>query len=109
MNKRKVVQRLLVESSLSNRQDYFKQYAILKSLLKKYENESFWSVVNFGERLKSLYFLKTAYGKKLLDAKYKEFMYKPRGEDVKYKLSKKSGKDVIKNKAKKTTRGFLNE
>ena len=109
MNKRKVVQRLLVESSLSNRQDYFKQYAILKSLLKKYENEHFWSVVNFGERLKSLYFLKTTYGKKLLEEKYKEFIYKPRGEDIQYKLSKKSGKDIIKNRMRRTTRGFLNE
>jgi len=109
VNKRKVVQRLLVESSLSNRQDYFKQYAILKSLLKQYENEDFWSVVNFGERLKSLYFFKTGYGKKLLDRKYKEFLYKPKRKDREYKLSRKSGKDTVHSKSKTTTRGFLHE
>ena len=109
MNKRKVVQRLLLESSLSNRQDYFKQYAILKSLLKKYDNENFWSVVNFGQKLKSLYFLKTPHGKKVLNEKYKEFTYKPRGKDIRYKLIEKSGEDIIKEKNKTTTRAFLNE
>ena len=109
MNKRKVVQRLLVESSLSNRQDYFKQYAILKSLLKKYDNEDFWSVVNFGEKLKSLYYLKTSYGKKMHEQKYKEFHYRPKGKDIEYKLSGKSGKDEIRTKNKKTIREFLNE
>lgn len=109
MKKKKVVQRLLEEASLKNRQDYFKQYAILKSLLKKYDNEDFWAVVNFDEKLKSLYYLKTPYGKKVLEKKYKEFNYKPKGKDIKYRLAEKSGEDKVSHKNRKTIREFLNE
>ena len=107
MNKKKVLERLLPKSSLNSRGDYFKQYAILNSLLKKYDNENFWSVVSFGNNLTSLYFLKTPFGGELLVQKYKEFCYKPARKDYKYSLGEKSGEDISIPAANKTTRNFL--
>jgi hypothetical protein len=109
VNKKKVLERLLPKSSLSSRGDYFKQYSIFNSLLKTYDNENFWSVVNFGNSLTSLYFLKTPFGGDILLKKYKEFCYKPRGKDRKYSLGEKTGEDIITPIIKKTTRNFLNE
>lgn len=109
MNKKKVLERLLPKSSLTSRGDYFKQYAIFNSLFKKYNNERFWSVVNFGEKLTSLYFFKTPFGGDLLLKKYQEFCYRPKGKDRKYSLGKKSGKDISIPTVNKTTRKFLNE
>jgi len=109
MKKRQVVQRLLLSTSLETQKDYLKQYSIFNSLLKTYPNENFWSVVNFGKKLKSLYYLKTEYGKKMLNQKYKEFSYRPQDKTVKYKLSSKLGHDRVTKPATTTARRFLNE
>jgi hypothetical protein len=109
VNKKKVLERLLPKSSLKSQRDYFKQYSIFNSLLKTYSNENFWSVVNFGTNLTSLYFLKTPFGGNLLLKKYKEFCYKPAVKDRKYSLGEKTGKDFTNQTTKKTTRNFLNE
>jgi hypothetical protein len=108
MKKQKVVKRLLFESSLQNKGDYFKQYSILNSLLKKYPNENFWTVVSFEKKLKSLYYLKTPVGKKALKRKYNEFAYTPPAE-VKYKIGEKTGKDFKPDAAPTTIRKFLSE
>ena len=109
MKKKKIIERLLLESSLLTRSDYFKQYAILRTLVKKYPNENFWSVVNFGGKLKSLYFLKTEIGQNKIDRKYKEFKYKPKGSDKNITLGKKKGKDTFSMKTKQTVKDFLND
>jgi len=108
MKKQKVVKRLLLESSLKNKGDYFKQYSILNSLIKKYPNENFWTVVSFGEKLKSLYYFKTAAGKQTLERKYNEFTYCP-PEEVKYKIGNKAGKDFLPTAKPSTIRKFLSE
>jgi hypothetical protein len=109
MKKRQVIQRLLLKDSLKTQKDFLKQHSIFNSLLKTYQNENFWSVVNFGKKLKSLYYLKTDYGKKMLNEKYKEFCYKPKDKSVKYKLSAKVGDDKVIKPAASTARRFLNE
>ena len=108
MKKQKVVKRLLLESSLLNKGDYFKQYSILNSLLKKYPNENFWTVVNFEKKLKSLYYLKTPIGKQTLQRKYNEFAYSP-PKEVKHKIGKKEGKDFNPTRKPSTIRKFLSE
>jgi hypothetical protein len=109
MKKRQIIKRLLSEDSLKTQKDFLKQHSIFNSLLKTYQNENFWAVVNFGEKLKSLYYLKTDYGKKMLNKKYKEFCYRPEDRTVKYKLSSKIGDDIITASAVTTARRFLNE
>ncbi|MBN86803.1 MAG: hypothetical protein CL885_04700 [Dehalococcoidia bacterium] len=109
MKKKIVVQRLLMEGALKTQKDYLKQYSILNSLLKTYPNENFWAVVNFGKRLKSLYYLKTEQGKKMLNKKYQEFTYRPKDLTKKYTISQKTGEDKITKQAATTTRRFLND
>ena len=104
-----MVERLLEKSSLKTQADYFKQYAILKTLQKKYESKEFWCSVNFDTKLTSLYFFKTDYGSKILHKKYKEFIYKPPKKDAVFNLNYDKGKDIIVNKTIRTTKDFLND
>lgn len=108
MKKQKLVKRLLLESSLQNKGDYFKQYSILNSLLKKYPDKNFWAVVSFKRALKSLYYFKTREGAQLLKQKYNEFTYAP-PKEVKYEIGKKTGKDFVPKNKPTTIRGFLSE
>ena len=107
LSKKKVVTRLLEEDSLQNQRDFFKQYAILNSLIKKYPDENFWSVVSFGKKIKSLYYFKTKDGSKILLKKYKEFKYKPKFSDQNFELGEKFGKDITKKTKTKNLRNFL--
>lgn len=107
LKKKKVVERILEEGSVSGRSGYFKQYSILNFLLKSFPDENFWSAVKFEEPITSLYFFRTAYGHKLLSAKYKEFTYKPKNKKPPKIFDKTFGKDKNLTKDKKTTRNFL--
>ena len=107
LSKKKTVSRLLEHSSLESQKDFFKQYAILNSLLKKYPDENFWSVVSFNQKLKSLYFLKTKEGALILNKKYKEFKYKPKFTDSNLRLGDKFGKDIETKTKNKNLRNFL--
>jgi hypothetical protein len=109
VKKKKVIERLLLESSLSTKSDYFKQYAILRKLLEAYPDQNFWNVVNFGRKLKSLYFFKIRPGKQEIEAKYKEFKYQPKGKDIKLTLGKKYGSDKYSSKKIQTIKNFLND
>ncbi len=81
---------------------------MLGALIKKMPNENFWSTVVFPEKLKTLYFLKTKYGKKLLEKKYKAFNRRIPPPKV-YNLSEKTGEDMVYTLKAKTVRGFLKE
>ena len=108
MNKKTVLQRILLEESLKTKTDYIKQYKMLAALIKKMPNEDFWSTVSFPEKLKTLFFLKTKYGKKLLDKKYKAFNRRI-PPPKRYNLHKKTGEDKVFKKRPKTVRDFLKE
>ncbi len=107
MKKKKVVERILEEGSVSSRSDYFKQYSILNFLLKTFPDENFWSVVEFKEKITSLYFFRTPHGHKLLTNKYKEFKYKPKTKKPPEIFDKSFGKDKNLISNKKTIRDFL--
>jgi len=79
---------------------------MLGALMKKMPNEDFWSTVNFPEKLKTLFFLKTKYGKKLLDKKYKAFNRRIPPPKT-YNLTEKTGEDKTFEKRFKTVRDFL--
>lgn len=76
--------------------------------MKKMPSENFWAAVNFPEKLKTLYFLKTKYGKKLLEKRYKSFNRRIPPPKV-YNLSDKAGEDIKYQPRKKTVRDFLKE
>lgn len=81
---------------------------MLGALIKKMPNEDFWSTVTFPEKLKTLFFLKTKYGKKLLEKKYKAFSRRI-PPPKRYYLQDKTGKDRVFEKQPKTVRDFLKE
>jgi len=107
LKKKKVVERLLEEGSINGRSGYFKQYSILNFLLKSFPDENFWNVVEFESPITSLYFFRTPQGHKLLSAKYKEFMYKPKSQKPPETFDKSFGEDKNLILNKKTIRNFL--
>lgn len=107
LKKKKVVERILEEGSVTTRSGFFKQYSILNFLLKTFPDENFWSTVTFKEKLTSLYFFRTPHGHKLLSAKYKEFKYKPKQKKPPKTFDKSFGKDKNLTTTNKTTRDFL--
>ena len=109
VNRRKIVKRLLEEDSLRSKTDYFKQYAILKSLEKKYPNENFWTVFKLDKKLTSLYYFKTPYGANILKKRYKEFLYKPSKTDKVFNLKQHTSEDIISRKTTRTVKDFLND
>ena len=106
MNKKSVLIRLLQQDSLKTKTDYIKQYKMLGALMKKMPNEDFWSAVTFPEKLKTLYFLKTKYGKGLLTKKYKSFNRRI-PPPKRYNLKEKVGEDATYKPRQKTVRDFL--
>lgn len=109
MSRKKTVERLLEEDSLKTKSDYFKQYAILKNLEKKYPNKNFWAVFKIKEKLTSLYFFKTSYGDGILKKRYKEFLYRPPKKDLSLNLNQAKGEDVISSRRRRTIKNFLND
>ena len=81
---------------------------MLGALMKKFPSETFWGAVRFPEKLKTLYFLKTKYGKSLLNKRYKAFNRRIPPAKV-YNLSEKTGKDRSFENKPKTVREFLKE
>lgn len=108
MNKKSVLKRLLQEGSLKTKTDYIKQYKMLASLIKKFPNENFWSVITFPDKFKSLYYFKTKFGEKLLDKKYKAFNRRISAPKT-YNLKEKTGTDKSFSNKPKTIREFLKE
>ena len=106
MNKRKIIQRLIPAEIISNSNAYFKQDAILKSLIKDYPDECFWKNVNFDFNLTSLFFFKTKKGKGILSLKYKDFISNHPTQGL---MQFSWGENKDKSSKAKTTKKFLNE
>jgi len=109
VKKKEIVENIIHKSSLNNRQDYIKQYSILNSLIKKYNNEDFWDYFSLKQNVKSLFYFKTPNGKKILETSFKKFIFGRHSSNIKYKINKrKSGKNINYNKNfKQTTRRFI--
>ena len=109
MKKKQIIENIVHKSSLNNRQDYIKQYSILNSLIKKYDNEDFWDYFSTSQSVKSLFYFKTPNGRKIIVTSFKKFIFGRHTRNIKYKINKrKSGKNVSYNKnPKQTIRRFI--
>lgn len=106
MNKRKIIERLISKDLISSSQAYFKQVSILKSLVKLYPEELFWSSVTFDFEITSLFFFKTNKGANILSLKYRNYMQEEAKQGV---LSFSWGEDKQTQKKPKNIKDFLNE
>ena len=107
-NKRELLKRLLKIEGRQPRTFWAREMKALKDLMSKFEDEDFWSKVNFSESFNSLLFLKSKEGQSILQKKYLEFNYKI-PEKISYKIGKVSGEDRLYNSKPKTIKDFLNE
>ena len=107
LKKKQIVERIIGKENLTSRASYFKQYSIFNFLLKTFPDPNFWSTVNFGEGITSLYFFRTSQGNKLLTSKYKEFKFKPKQKKPPKIFDKSFGDDKILHRKANTIRKFL--
>jgi hypothetical protein len=106
VNKKKVIERLVSKELIQNSKAYFKQVSILKSLLKDYPDELFWSNIKFDFPLTSLFFFKTKKGGNILSLKYKDYTSSQQKQDT---FSFSWGEDFKIQTKTKNIKDFLNE
>ena len=106
INKKEILKRIISIPDKGRREFWTREYKLLNDLLKKYPNLDFWKKVKFNQDWDSLKILKSEYGKKILEKKYKEFNFIIT-EHKPIDLGAKVGQDKIINKKPKTIRDFL--
>lgn len=106
LNKKQILQRIIIIPDKGRREFWRREYKILNDLLEQYPNLDFWQKVKFNQEWDSLRILKSDYGKKILEKKYKEFNF-ILTEHKKIDLGEKIGQDKNINKKPKTIREFL--
>lgn len=105
-NKRKVIQRLIIEPKTQKRPFWAREMKMLNSLMEEFPGEGFWAKVSFPKIYDSFAFLVSKYGKKLLKRKYNEYNYKV-PDMPKIKLTDKVGEDREIISKKQTVRDFF--
>lgn len=106
LNKKEILKRILVIPASQRAPFWKREYKLLNDLLEVYPNIDFWEKVNFHQEWDSLRILKSEYGKKILEKKYREFHYViPKVET--HPLGKKSGEDIKTKQKIRTVREFL--
>jgi hypothetical protein len=85
-----------------------REMKISKELVAKYNDPDFWSRVDFGFKVNSLAWFKTADGIKRLEAKIKEFKFVPKEKEEEIPLFEEKFGETSHNIDKpKTLRDFL--
>jgi hypothetical protein len=105
-NKREVLKRIIIIPDKGRRDFWKREYKLLNDLLENYPDLDFWQKVQFHQEWDSLRILKSDYGKKILDKKYREFHY-ILPTKTKYTLGDKCGPDSNIKKKPTTIREFL--
>ena len=106
-NKRKVIQRLVIEPSSQKRIFWAREMKLLNTILEIFPNTEFWEKVRL-RKVNSLAMLKTPKSLSFLRKKYNEFHYKI-PEKIEIPIGEKVGKDRIFSKKPKTIRQFIDE
>jgi len=106
LNKKEILKRILVIPPSQRAPFWKREYKLLNDFLESYPDIDFWEKVNFHQEWDSLRVLKSEYGKKILDKKYREFHYII-PEERQYPLGEKSGEDIKTKHKARTIREFL--
>lgn len=106
-NKRKAIQRLVIEPSSQKRIFWAREMKLLNTILEIFPNTEFWEKVRL-RKVNSLAMLKTPKSLIFLRKKYNEFHYKI-PEKIEIPLGEKTGEDRIFSKKPKTIRQFIDE
>jgi len=106
LNKRQILQRILIIPPKQRAPFWKREYKLLNDFLKVYPNIEFWEKVRFPYQYDSLLILKSSYGKKILDKKYREYHYII-PEHTEYPLGETCGADKKVDSKPKTIREFL--
>lgn len=105
-NKKDLLKRIITIPDRGRREFWIREYKLLNDLLEVYPNIDFWKKVKFNQDWDSLKILKSPYGKKILEKKYKEFNFIIK-EHKSIELGQKIDKDKSITKKPKTIRDFL--
>ena len=109
IDKRKILERLIIEPKDGKRVFYQREMKFLNDLVDRYSLE-FMNVVDFHKKFDSLIYLTSPKLKDTLDRKFRAFNYvvdKTRYPE--YNIGGKSGKDKVVERSKKTLKDFLDE
>lgn len=108
LNKREILQRILVIPKTQKRPFWAREMKMLNSLMSEFSDQSFWQKFIFEKKYDSLAYFISPYGKKYLIRKFNEYNYKPpKGNRV--KLGEKVGEDLKLTKKKRTIKDFYDE
>tara|TARA_B100000214_G_scaffold338343_1_gene283430 strand:+ start:323 stop:658 length:336 start_codon:yes stop_codon:yes gene_type:complete len=107
-DKKKIIERLIEVPEKGKRPFWAREMTLLKRLLDRWPNLSFWHKVRFRDKFPTLAYLLTDIGIGNVQRKYNEFIFEIPPSKT-YNLGTKIGEDKISSRKPRSLKDFLNE
>jgi len=106
LNKRKVIEKLVILPKTNKRPFWAREMKMLNSLMSQFKNDGFWHKLSFPQKYDSLAYFLSEYGKKMLKKRFNEYNYSL--PEIKIpKLGDKVGEDRHFDKKPTTIKQFF--